>query len=385
MNVETLPRQNFAVPETESPEMESIFEHYSVPNEISFVRNLGESDFPKDNLAHYVRENVYRFLGEYAGYVPYATINFNLGKDDLEYVNIPISPSLKKTAEDSGPGSRAHDDFVGHQKITEMFLSGADNAVWISPTVPEADPDNPYGFVFYFSRDPSDPSRIKEYILSYPEEIGSVENSQKILAEIKPNEDFSTTSDFVQNPIPSSLGLSGVMQAVGVSNKDIAISLRFERTVREELGGWVEDYISAVFNGKTEKAKLFLTAIYNKAQHIKEVVENGDEWVEVAFNFSGRGNDGGFNFYASQQAMTPGGNCPVPNRKKDPLSPYNIGQSLKSGISPNTLVEQSSQFVCPNCEQQSPNPLPRNDEGEPYCPHCKISKGEHANQGGIVC
>ena len=361
--------------------MESIFKYYSIPNEINFVHNLDGQGANPDDTRYYVTENVYRFLGEFAGKIPYASVSFTQGENDLEYAGIELSSSYENTARLGGKGSREEDEWIGYQKITSAFIEGQNAMVWISP--PKiAD----YGFVFYFERNPDDPTKIKEYILQYDEPMGSVENSTDILHAIDPEKNFETDTDFLQNPLPiAPSDLGAVLGAVGVSDQDIGKSLEFEEQAREKLAPWIEDYVDAVFNGRYEEAKTGLTAIYNYAADIKKVVDEVVGYskqpglTEKYLSYPLPNKDHLFAYYAKKEAKTSGGSCPVVNDGTDPLSSFNLLKSIAAGKSPNKIVEENSYFVCPKCNHKADGPVGN------QCPSCGLTKEEHAKQGAEVC
>ena len=379
MSLERL--QPFTLQENGPRKMESIFKYYSIPNEINFVRNLDGQRINPDDTRYYVTENVYHFLGEFAGKIPYASVSFTQGERDLEYAGIELSSSYENTALLGGKGSREEDEWIGYQKITKAFMEGQPSVVWISP--PKiAD----YGFVFYFERNPDDPTKIKEYILKYDEPMGSTEKSTDILHAIDPEKNFETDTDFLQNPVsiaPSDL--STVLSAVGTSNEDIVKSFEFEEQAREKLAPWIEKYVDAVFNGRFDDAKLSLTAIYNYAGDIRSVVDELPgyfEQPEMTKKQSFRSlpnKEHLFAYYAKKEAQTSGGSCPVVNDGGDPLSPFNLLKSLKAGKSPNKVVEENSYFVCPKCKHEADGPVGNT------CPNCGLTKEEHAKQGAAVC
>ncbi len=388
MSVETLQRAQ--TPEPAPQQTESIFKYYSVENEIEFLRTIDPSKVTSKDAKFYIEENVFRFLGEFAGKVPYTQISYIQEEGGpLTFAGIDLTDSYRKTAQLGD--EREHDEMTGYEKINRSFVLGSNTATLISPPK-TAD----YGFVFHFVRDPDNPEHIKEYILRYDEKRGEISNSQAILDRIDPTQSHTSDRGFLQNPI---VGISThspredleyVMRAVGIDERSIVQSAHFESEMRKSLKPWVDQYTQEIFKGNVLRAKTILTAAFNKAEEIASV--NRRE-LRPELDLVDRQPDritfqslGAFiTQYGDRAAtVTGGGSCPSVSKKKngDLFGNKNLFDSLNNGLTPNKILGddgESEHFVCPKCDYHATGPI--GDE----CPGCHITKEEFAKDGGAVC
>ena len=373
MTVEQVrPRVEEAKPQTTS----DIFKYYSVPNEIAFLDRVRQGDVGLQDSDIYVQENVERFLGEFAGQVPYTRISY-LQKDGLlKYAGMDLTESYRSTSKNS---DRELDECIGYEKIQAGFGNGAHTAVWISP--PKiAD----YGFVFFFQRDPQNPEHVREFILRYNERKGDLATSQKILDRIDPLQSFSTDRDYLQRPHiffeqdGNHPTLQTIMAGVGISSKQIESSKQFEERVRAELGGWTNQYSQAVSHGDVDLAKLVLRSIYNRACEIKKEIDGGAGTYAPPRALPIDGTL--LHFYAKQERPVSQGSCPVSQTNfEDPFSPTSIMDQLVAGNTLNNVVTETQHFTCPNCNHKADGPV-----GD-QCPSCSITRAQWAEKGNKVC
>lgn len=390
--LEQSPQTTFAEhsPQLERPEdkKESIFAYYDVPNEIDFIDKIKDRVGEEDRT-YLIQENVYRFLGEFAGKVPYTTIAYTRTDDGLSYAGIDLMDSYRNTAEMTAPHSRERDELVGYEKIAATMANGAQSATWISP--PKiAD----YGFAFHFERNPEN-DHIKEYILRYDENRGELGKSAAIQEAIDPVRVFDTDSEYLHNPYigfeeQDCIDIEHVMGSIGIDVDDIRKSQLFEQRVQHELSSWVEMYTQAIETGQKETAEFLLTAIYNRAVDIKDSIDKKPGHIEIAspsVHFSDIQTaeyDGALLAqYAKKQAVViGGGSCPSVKNKwnGDPLSSPSLMKEIELGKSVSKLVNEANEhFVCPKCDYHATGPVGNE------CPHCHMTKEEFAKQGGTVC
>ena len=371
-------------PELPRPNTQSIFDYYSVRNEVNFAKSSIETGSSEADIRFYIQENVHRFLGEFAGQVPYTNLAYVMNNGALTYRGIDLTSSYERASEN---GEREHSEFIGFSRIQYAFSKGATTAVWISP------PKNAgYGFVFYFSRDKENSNEIREHILRYEEshEDSSLSKSKDILKKIHPSvgvNSYGLVEDFLHNPL---IGASDVtpyadmrliMSAVGIDKNEVDASIRFERQMRAELASWISLYAEAVLTGDIRSAKKLLLASYNYAFDAHRAITNFSDSPDFKLL-----TEPNFQYYASQKRTVTAGSCPVSqNNFTDPFSPPSIIDQLNQGKTLNNIIESAQNFNCPGCDQDSPNPLPRNDSGEPFCPHCKITPKEAKEKGLVVC
>lgn len=380
---QTVQNEHLSQHELPATRKESIFSYYDVSNEINFIKGIQET-VPLRDRRYIVRENVNRFLGEFAGKVPYTTIAYTRTDQGLSYAGIDLMDSYRKTAHLSGVGSREEDELIGYEKIAATMAAGATSATWISP--PKiAD----YGFVFHFQRDPES-NHIREYILRYDEQQGELGTSASIQNEVAPDRVFDIDTEYLHNPhigFGGELDIAQVMKGVGICDKEIQSSQMFEKHVRAELSGWVNWYSDAIEAGEKETAELLLTAIFNRALDIKKAIGErpniASSVVARLASYDDRQDRVLLSYYSKEKAeVIGGGSCPAVKNKwnGDPLAPASIADRLGMGTSINKILDEANEhFTCPECEYQATGPVGNE------CPNCHLTKEDFALQGGTVC
>ena len=357
-------------PEPPKPDRSpSIFDYYRVANEVEFTKN---STVSEEDAAFYVRENVHRFLGEFAGQVPYTHLAYTLQDNRLAYRGIDLTESYERVSGNSG---REYDEYLGYMQIQNAFAKGAGAALWISP--PQT---SDYGFVFYFKRDEHDSNHINEYVLRYEEPVGRLHISQNILDRLGADITMQNGSEFLQNPLISTSShldmqdLSTILSAVGIGEDKIHKSQWFEGRIRDELGGWIDLYTSAVLSGDISSAETLLLAIYNRAYDMRSEIERRPTFWRPPLEAASIAH------YASKKNPVSSGSCPVTqNNFGDPFSPTSITEKLIAGNSINGIVSEAQHFTCPNCEHRADGPVGN------QCPGCNITREEWAEKGNKVC
>jgi hypothetical protein len=383
MSTLTAERATITPPTSEqlNPRRESIFEYYDVPNEIDFLRQSQERGVSKEDRDFYIEENIYRFLGEFAGKVPYTSITYNLEPDGLRYAGINLQSSYESTAALAGSGSREEDELAGHNAIIEGLEAGA-NVVQVSPAKIA-----PYGFAFYFQQQ-KDSNHVKEYILRYDEPLGSTSTSQRIQNDLDASKNNTEVSSFLRNPTrlePANQHdeLAALLRTVGVSEKDIVQSARFEERTRAELAPYVGMYLAAVDNGNVPLAKTILNSIYNGAVEIAHEIQFEIDGKDVA-NFNQgkvRAYDGSLQsfvgHYGKKSAhVENGGSCPVTRKNsKNPLAPADIATALQNGITSENLVHGDWDFdksgTCRLCKEEFTEEQAHENKGLGPCAICR--------------
>lgn len=359
------------IAETQAQTSSDISRYYSVQNEVDFINKIDREKVSREDAGFYLTQNVLRFLGEFAGRVPYTHISYLQKDGALTFAGIDLSDSYRKIAE---KGVREFDEAIGYEKIVTGLTGGADSATWISP--PKiAD----YGFVFHFDRDSNNPQHIKEYILRYEERKGSIDRSQRIHKEISSMENPNTDRAFLQNPELSNREpgtLSAILSALDIDAKDILDSHLFEERVQNELKNWVDMYVNAVFGQRIEDAELILRAIYNRAYDIRQEIDGKPGYVprpNSSIPFTNRLADNALlQHYSAQTRALPQGSCPsVRKSSADPFSNNDILTSLRNGTSIEDLAHGKWDYhdgdcvvcntvetqvgpcdICKNCEKK---------------------------------
>lgn len=331
MSIELAMRPGVA--EIQAQTTSDISRYYSVQNEVDFINKIDREKVSRDDARFYLTSNVHRFLGEFAGKLPYTHISYLQKGDALTFAGIDLSDSYRKA---SRQGVREFDEAVGYEKIVTGLTGGADSATWISP--PKiAD----YGFVFHFDRDPNNPQHIKEYVLRYNEKKGSIDRSQRIHQQISSVETQHTDRAFLQNPELSNREpgtLSAILSALGIDAKAIQDSHLFEERVQNELKNWVDTYVNAVFEQRIEDAEQILRAIYNRAYDIRQEIDGKPGYAPQPSSstlFINRPADNALlQHYSAQTRALPQGSCPsIRKNSSDPFSNNNVLTSLSNGTS----------------------------------------------------
>lgn len=392
----TIEQSHHHFPSKEVPQSkeQSIFDFYSVPNEIRFIQEL--TNLPEEEKVFYVKENVLRFLGEFVGQVPYAKISYLLKDHGLEFAGIRTAPVYEKSALMTDGLNREADEWVGYRIIENVLLDKAPGATWISP--PE---DANYGLVFHFQKNPHT-NQVNEYILRYTESQGEVSVSQRVLNVLQPNLTFINTSAFLRNPLSSSqpdMDLKLLLTHLGIDSDEIERSKLFEKEIKKSLGSSIENgYFRAISEGNVEAAKELLIAYYNWATKIKQELDSlpmylfKDIYMRPISAMNGE-TQHKLAYFASQKAVVMGGgSCPVTRAgNSTPFSSWNIYQNLRLGLSvEDTLNQQtclqcqsessSKHFHCPGCGGSI-----ESGRGIETCPHCDLNKDDYAKQTGISC
>lgn len=386
-------RQPFPAEEIPQLKEQSIFDFYSVPNEVRFVQEL--TKLPTEDKVFYVKENVLRFLGEFVGKVPYTKISYLLKDHGLEFAGIRTAPVYERSALMTDGLSREADEWVGYRKIENALLDKTPGITWISPPK-----DANYGLVFHFQKNP-DTQQVDEYILRYTEPSEEVSISQQVLKTLQPNLAFMNTSAFLRNPLSSSqpdLDLKTLLTHLGVDSDEIETSKLFEAEIKKRI--WpsvVKDYFKAISTGDIEEGKRLLIAYFNWAQDIKKEIDNMPTFLfkeiqKKPISPFEHPFAGAIVYYSGQAAIVVGGgSCPVTRAgNSTPFSQWNIRQNLKLGLTVETIIgsqvcekcqgDDPSHFHCPGCGGSI-----ESGKGIETCPHCDLNKDDYAKQTGVSC
>jgi hypothetical protein len=388
----------------------SIFKYYNVENEVEFLKAI--ESLPDDKKDFYLQENVKRFLGEFVGKIPYTTIPYKVDDMGISYAGVYVRDSYQKATILGGEREKA--EIKGFDEIESTYIQShlkrqgePPTGVWISP--PKiAD----YGFVFIFA--PDSRGNVKEYILRYPEAINELKKSKQIYSTLSPTLSPQNTDEFLTRPLfdktnrDSKVILDSVMGQMGISQEDIQKSHQFENAVNSTLSEWIQSYNTLIKNlviyekdsplysiGVT-MAKKKLLAIYQKAGEIKQSIdEEGNiqaEFMPTFFDVPLSIRD--LNAYAAtlqtqskDLPTTSGGSCPaLQETSNDPfgrpvpfMDSLTIITNLKNGLSVKKVMEKDT-FTCPKCGYEIPA-----GKGFNFCPNCKITSQQYAEETGIKC
>lgn len=388
-------------------EEESIFNYYSIKNEVDFINNKRLDENQKE---YYLRENILRFLGEFAGKVPYTKITYVLRTDGLYYGDIKMSDVYKQTAQEAGDNSREMSEGIGFEKVEESFLrpfddtnKPANTACWLSP--PKT---SDYGFVFYFVKDGEYDQRLKgygisEYILRYQEKKGEIKNSNAISYAISDDADYfyrKTDDDFLKNPFRSSSydknqDTKKLFQAVGINDEEMEKSTLFEKIAEDQLSVWIDEYIKNIFamsqmspdsmefQEGEDFAHYLITAIYNRAKEIKHITEEPENYFPASRQADSLVDNELLAYYAKQKPATVqgGGSCPTVKKQDNGfLSSFDVYSLIDKGLPPEkSLTDEKTHhddYACPGCGK-SLSGENKNDKSSwrKECEHCHTKLG----------
>ena len=390
-----------ATAETEKPSSDqTIFNYYSVENEVDFIakqRVLGSSE---TNLIFYLKNNVMRFLEEFAGKVKHSSINYFIENGRLYYPGVakPVLDSYEKYSQEQGSASREEAETLGFEKIQKALTeSEANTAFWISPPSFDKQGFGDYGFLFVFTKNGQE---IIVRNLRYNNESRDFTKSFYIydqLSMLSPSVDMQLNiadeKDFLKQPFFFSLlspaeTVAKICSHLGFNNDHN--SDEFRKIIENDglISNWLIDYINLMLEESGEEAKKYLQAIYNRAVSLTKKQE---ELLFQPTTLFIPNNDVAdiykhpqlFAYYLNQKpAVFGGGSCPAGTRQTD-RSPFNTdidimlnrGGVLNYQSADKLNKSQESHFNCPACNAKIPS-----GRGIETCPNCGMTKQQWAQE-----
>jgi hypothetical protein len=387
---------------------ESLFNHYSIDNEVEFLRKI--EHLSQEEKRFYIRENMLGFLGEYAGKIPYKKITYLQKNGGFDFAGIDMNSMYRSLLEEVAVGSREWYETQGMLNVQEEFSSGLSNTATVFSPPKQAD----YSFAFHFEKGSYDGNLsgvpITEYILRYPEHVNSIKNTKHIARSISSenvDEVFTSAHDFLKTPFYSLTShketeIARLLNLVGIDNDTIQTSKQYEQIIRNDLMPWIDryfDYVSELSRSSTstyqttkEQTEHLLGALYNRARFIKEALDTS-LLTQDDSNFLNRSlqlfqedtySENHIKFFAQSKPLTvTGGSCPV-TKKTDGLfgnSFLSIGDIHSQLLEGNTLssIVDKEPFECPRCHFKTHKSV-----GD-QCPSCKLTKNEAAKEGFTTC
>lgn len=376
----------------ENTPQESIFKYYSIGNEVDFLRKVRHIPLPEQQF--YLRENVFRFLGEFAGQVPYTKISYKLKDNNLYFADIPAMKVYEETAAMTPEGSRERAEYEGMLKIQQELVNGkATSALMISPSKIAN-----YALAFWLTKRGD---TVDEYILRYPETLGKTDASARVFEEVAARESpHNEANDYIRNPLffrssASSWTDVARLTPLMIRESEVAKSRKFEEAVAFELGYWVDQYAvlikdlasydkaSAEYKTKEKEAKIVFTAIFNMARDIKDRIDGADT-IPLVYRQYDTSDAEVIRFFYNRQSdpfIAGGGSCIVTSSGDEHgfLSSSAIHSALSKGNPlESTFIGES--FDCPECGK----PIPTG-RGLTQCPHCFVTKDQVAAKTGKRC
>ncbi len=379
---------------------QSIFNFYSVANEVSFDRDLSVHGLSQSERDFYKRENLYRFLGEFAGHVPYTTISYVLKDDGLYYGDINTSSVYEATAQMTDSGSREWAEYEGHQNTLSLLAQHNEPIVAFSP--PKiAD----YSFAFVWTKGEYDEALggtpVTMQAVRYDEPMESVAATANAARQLVPGANldiFPNANSYIANPfvVDSSVGIKDIMRAVGVDSSGVDKSRLFEERVRHELAPYANAWTQAVEEAAStepgtiehtrhmSRLETMLEGIFNMATNIHNGAAH-QEWNNYApTQHTATDQERQYMMlaaYAHQKPATVsgGGSCPVVasdkssnglryefqnNRTIEQILHRGIGDSQEGSI-------RYDNYNCPHCKGTIQGELKgKQEDWTTNCPHC---------------
>ena len=391
-----LPEPTIELQESSEP----ISNYYSPLNEVNFLKEL-RRDHPEipfnelyPEMMFYYSENMYKFLNEFVGKVPYDEISFLLKGNKLEYARTDIMESMLRTAEMSAVGSRERSDFIGLDKIRDAMNQDAQIDDGRSTVGVKLSPAyfGDYGFAFIFTHDilPDGTKKVTEKIVRYTEKKDTTGESAQIAERMLLSPvPYQTPNDFLENPIiyrsdNPDKDVQDIMEMAHVDPQALAEAEKFKAETRRQLQSWVSQYASKVieysFLSPEEivergdgELKRMLTMIYNRASDIKLNISGKGQMAPEIERIFNEVEDRGVQeqllmaYYAQREAMVQGGgSCPaIEGGPGTFYTPSQLTQLVQSGIPyerwmPATSAQEIFGNKCEECGK--PN------DGHYHCP-----------------
>lgn len=379
---------------------QSIFRFFNVSNEALFDRDLKRVDLPQKERDFYKQENLYRFLGEFAGQVPYTTISYVLKDDGLYYGDINTSSVYEATAQMTDSGSREWAEYEGHQNTLSLLAQHNEPIVAFSP--PKiAD----YSFAFVWTKGEYDEALggtpVTMQAVRYDEPMESVDATANAALQLVPESNlgiFPNANSYIANPfvVDSSVGIKDIMGAVGVDSSGVDKSRLFEERVRHELAPYANAWTQAVEEAAStepgtiehtrhmSRLETMLEGIFNMATNIHKGTAH-QEWNNYApTQHAATDQERQYMMlaaYAHQKPATVsgGGSCPVVasdkssnglryefqnNRTIEQILHRGIGDSQERSV-------RYDNYNCPHCKGTIQGELKgKQEDWTTNCPHC---------------
>ena len=311
----------------------SIFNYYSVKNEVEFLKQQINQGVEIEKLQKYTTNNIDLFLEEFVAKEKTKKINYSLKNGRFYYDGVvePIGVNYTKEADRKGEGTREKAEALGFGKIEQALAKNEANiAYWLSPPSFEVTGFGDYGFLFVFVRD-TNSDQVQEYIVRYENEDDRFSKSFGIYSELlsfaKSENNpqlFKNEMDYLSHPL-----FLKASNPLAYLPKGEAISKLKNHPL---IDRWIKDYSEIVirlaqddqFSSELLRlAKSKLQAIYNLAGDLVNKIPNKierEKYIDIddvkitdsAYIFDNLDPKEIFAFYSSKKAqIIGGGSCPA--------------------------------------------------------------------------
>lgn len=397
--------------EPHTHELEQLFDE-SIRDETAFLRR--HAHLPVEQQRYYLAESEEGLLHEFVGGIRIKKLTYTLQEDGLYFAGIRAMDSYRLAAEKAGYGSRTWYETEGMQNVQDALMNPDSNLYpngVHAATVFSPPKDADYGYVFHFQKgrynEDFQNETVETYIIEYSEQKGSITVTDTAARDLAGDEEidesFHTSEDYLQTPFlfdasRYDYALPRILSALGVDEKGIVYSQRFQEEIKRSLGNWISEYTHGMYclaNDTTlsaddtrylqEEIKRTKRLIWIKASDIKKRVHaEVYDGVPYEYRHTEFLADSGDTFadyeerayYERQQPTIHIRPSDCRSVKSDDLlgvttnkvsAAFSSGGTLGSVVSVDGIPESRPRFTCPVCDKSSPGPVGNT------CPKCGIT------------
>jgi len=329
---------------------QQIANFFDISAERRFLENLKQKGVEFAQIAFYSREQVLKFLLEFAAGVKKTQIVYELNNQDkvvYPEIGLVMEDMLSKSAQSNLAGSRELSELLGWQRMQDLFAKNqADQVLQLSPPDPDNLHHGDYGFLFWFERKDK---QVINHILRYDEHRQTLDQSQLLANQLKINYHSS----------------GGVANSLIAGPQDFQLDSHTTEDLLKQLGFSVDNRGALLEQALLkDKAFVFWLARYQQLlssdnfsqTRILEILSQLYQITQVKAELIG---------LAGRQSQTMpmpliymGGSCPI----------------IQAGFSMYGYADYlySEPFTCPSCGYVSWSPVGN------QCPSCKMTKEKWA-------
>jgi hypothetical protein len=199
--VKTVEAKNNSANYSEGLLSRQIERYYSLSAERQFVESLRDKQTKEGQIALYSRENVLKFLLEFAAGVKKTHITYqcdNRGQLVYPGINLEMEAMMEEAVFLSGNGAREQAELAGWRRTQQLFSNeGVNHVLQLSPPDSNNSAHGDYGFLFWFERQGG---RVTNHILRYNESRFGLGESERIYEALGGGSGQKTDKEFLANP-----------------------------------------------------------------------------------------------------------------------------------------------------------------------------------------
>ncbi len=400
---------------------ESLDTTYSLTNEVRFLHR--HSHLTPHQQHYYLTQQMYKFLDEHAGRIPYSRIPGRLTREgQLEFCGVDMDKSWQNAIANSGNDSRVICEVEGYRRAQEMLKRGANAVVISSPQKPNVD----RRFTFILTKDSNkyeqtiDGIPISQLCILHEGSDLSLQEAKhqysalEFLAHITNHKayTFSSENEMLVEPIPfESFGpnqVDEILRSLHIGSDDIAASHRFQKVVESELSDDINAFAAIIQELATfkepiiggghfaevktllRKAKKYHDGIFNAAQIIRQRLDGkiNTHVMKEFFMTNPTSTEERMAFFSAVMKATIQGGVSCPAVQKTSRSPFKVSEDLSRGKTIIDIINDAAgefsnltdkKFECPRCGEKAEGKV-----GD-TCPHCHLTKDEAEKLGYTIC